>query len=133
MFGKEATEEMTVASLTPGESYTTEADCGCHYTCVVRVAPEGDGSVLSMSMHARGVTLLGHMMGAIILPLMQGGAACKAFAKDLPSRRRPSGAESRAGLIGGVDRGCYLSPGSWTGGGPAASPRTRAMLWPASS
>jgi carbon monoxide dehydrogenase subunit G len=83
MFGKEATEEMTVTSLTPGESYTTEAEsCGCHYTCVVRVAPEGDGSVLAMSMHARGVTLLGRVMGAVMTPLMK-GMACKAFAKDL--------------------------------------------------
>lgn len=83
MFGKEATEEMEVSAVTPGESYTTEAEsCGCHYTCIVRVAAEGAGSRLSMAMDAKPVTLMARVMGVVMMPMMR-GMVIKAFAKDL--------------------------------------------------
>ena len=83
MFGKEATEEMEVSAVTPGESYTTEAEsCGCHYTCVVRVAPDGTGSRLSMSMAAKPLTLVARVMSVVMMPMMR-GMVVKAFAKDL--------------------------------------------------
>lgn len=83
MFGKEATEEMEVTAITPGESYTTEAEsCGSHYTCIVRVVPDGEGSRLTMSMSARPTGLVGKIVSPILMVMMKGTVA-KAFAKDL--------------------------------------------------
>lgn len=54
MFGKEATETMTVTALEPGRSYATEADSrGTHYRSVITVTPHGTGSRLAMEFEGR--------------------------------------------------------------------------------
>lgn len=83
MFGRRATEEMEVTAVDPGRSYTTEAEsCGCRYTCVVSIEPDGGGATLSMSMRAKPLRLAAKVMCAVMAPLM-GGVARKAFARDL--------------------------------------------------
>ena len=56
MFGKSASEEMTVTEVDPGRSYTAQAQHGkAHYTSVMSVEPSGDsGCVLSMHFGRRG-------------------------------------------------------------------------------
>lgn len=73
MFGKEATEEMEVIDEVPGEHYVTEAQsCGCRYESVIRVVPDGDGSMLSMSIDATPLTFVGKCMSAVMWPLFKG-------------------------------------------------------------
>ncbi|WP_306363711.1 SRPBCC family protein [Nocardia sp. CC227C] len=50
MLGKRSTETMTVTAIDPGRSYTVEADSrGTHFTSVITVAPQGEGTLLSMT------------------------------------------------------------------------------------
>lgn len=83
MFGKEATEEMEISAVTPGVCYTTEAEsCGSHYTCEVRVTPDGDGCTLSMTMDTKPMTFIAKVMAVVMTPVM-GRVVKKMFAKDL--------------------------------------------------
>lgn len=71
VFGKEATEEMEVVAVTPGEGYELRAESHGHvYKSFVRVRPEGSGSVLSMGFegHPQGMAarIVGTLMGAMM-------------------------------------------------------------------
>jgi len=63
MFGKEATEEMTVSGLEPGRSCTIRAtSCGCEYTTVFTFSDERGGTLVRMSMTSRARTFLAKLM-----------------------------------------------------------------------
>ncbi len=72
MFGKSATEEMTVTAVELGRSYTTEAHHGSsHYTTQLVVEPDGvQACVLSMHFEAQADGLLNKTLGAVVGTLM---------------------------------------------------------------
>jgi carbon monoxide dehydrogenase subunit G len=89
MFGRDATETMTIAEwrapARPGDecSYlATAVNHGCEYRSTLRVAPSGVGSRLSFEFDCRARTLVAKMMSAVMMPLM-GGAMRKAIQGDL--------------------------------------------------
>ncbi|MFG0260700.1 MAG: SRPBCC family protein [Phycisphaerales bacterium JB041] len=88
MFGKEATEEMEIIDVVPGERYTTEAEsCGCRYESVISVVPDGDGSRLTMSFDSTPLTFFGRVMSAVMWPLLKGSMR-KAISADLADIKR---------------------------------------------
>ncbi len=74
MFGKTATEDMTVTVVDPGRSYTTEAhNRGVRYLSSMTVEPTGaDSCVLSMHFSAEVSGLLNKTLGAVVGRLMMG-------------------------------------------------------------
>lgn len=84
MFGKSATEEMTVTAIVPGHSYTTEAQHGkAHYTSSLRVDPNGDDAcVLSMHFDAEVTGLLNKTLGAVVGRIFEGSTR-KLMQQDL--------------------------------------------------
>lgn len=83
MFGKEATEEMEVTSIDEGRSYTVEADShNVHYTSVLSVEPDGEGSTLRMTFHGEPRGAFTKFMAATVGRLMK-GATRKALERDL--------------------------------------------------
>lgn len=95
MFGKEATEEMEIIDMVPGERYTTEAEsCGCRYESVISVVPAGEGSRLTMSFDATPLTFVGRVMSVVMWPLFK-GTMRKAIRADLADIKRA--AEAPAG------------------------------------
>jgi carbon monoxide dehydrogenase subunit G len=84
MFGRTATEDMTVTAVEPGRSYTTEAHHGkAHYTSGLRVEPKGDAdSVVSMHFDAEVSGLLNKTLGAVVGKLFEGSTR-KAMQQDL--------------------------------------------------
>lgn len=84
MFGKSASEEMTVTAVDPGRSYTTEAQHGkAHYTSVMGVEPTGpDSCVLSMHFDAEVSGLLNKTLGAVVGKVMAGSTR-KLMQQDL--------------------------------------------------
>ena len=82
MLGREASETMEVTAIDEGRSYTVEAESrGAHYTSVMAVEPNGDGSRLSMTFEARPTTTVARLM-ALFGRLFEGSAR-KAMARDL--------------------------------------------------
>ena len=73
MFGKSATEEMTVTEVDPGHSYTTEAQHGgTQYTSELVVEPVGtDACILSMHFDAQSSGVLNKTLGAVVGRLME--------------------------------------------------------------
>ncbi|WP_041563478.1 SRPBCC family protein [Nocardia brasiliensis] len=54
MFGKEATETLSVTALVPGQSYTTEADShGTHYRSIVTLTAKGQNTLLAMGFEGK--------------------------------------------------------------------------------
>lgn len=84
MFGKSASEEMTVTEVDPGRSYTAQAQHGkAHYTSVMSVEPSGDsGCVLSMHFDAEATGVLNKTLGAVVGKLMEGSTR-KLMQQDL--------------------------------------------------
>jgi carbon monoxide dehydrogenase subunit G len=84
MFGKEATEEMEVASVTPGQAYTVLAEShGSKYHSQLRVKASGGGaSVLTMSFNAEPQSFGAKVMGTLLGPLAR-SATKKAITQDL--------------------------------------------------
>ena len=84
MFGKTATEEMTVVEVDPGRSYVVVADShSVHYRSVISVEGLGETrSRVSMSFGAEPQGLGSKLLAATIGRLFV-GATRKALAKDL--------------------------------------------------
>ncbi|MBI5852360.1 MAG: SRPBCC family protein [Planctomycetes bacterium] len=86
MFGKEATEEMTVVEFDPGRRYVLGAmSCGCRYRTEIRVEPAGGGSRIAMEFAGEPLTLLGKVMSFLMRPMFK--SAAKLCAKDLADLR----------------------------------------------
>jgi carbon monoxide dehydrogenase subunit G len=84
MFGKSATEEMTVTAVEPGRSYETEAHHGkVIYTSRMTVEPNGDdASVLTMHFDAEASGMLNKTLGAVVGKIMEGSTR-KLMQQDL--------------------------------------------------
>ena len=84
MFGKQATEEMTVTALDPGRSYAVEAGGrGVRYQSELGVEPAGDErSRLWMTFGAEPQGLVGRIMAATIGRLFE-GATRRMIERDL--------------------------------------------------
>jgi carbon monoxide dehydrogenase subunit G len=84
MFGRAATEEMTVTEVDPGRSYTTVAgNSMARYVSVLTVEPEGPTRcLLTMTFRAEPTTLPGRVMSATLGRMMV-GATRKALEADL--------------------------------------------------
>jgi carbon monoxide dehydrogenase subunit G len=83
MFGKQATEEMSVSAIDPGRSYTVVADShGAHYESAFIVEPTDAGSRLTMTFDGQATSAVGKVMSALTGWIFK-GATTKALAKDL--------------------------------------------------
>lgn len=84
MFGRQATEEMEVAEVDRGSSYTVVSDAGSTvYTSILRVEPLGDGRArLSMAFGARTSGLVTRLLGVTVGRLFQGSTR-KMLERDL--------------------------------------------------
>lgn len=84
MFGRAATEEMTVTAVDPGRSYTTEAgNRGAQYLSVLTVERVSEvASRLTMTFSAEATTLPSRILTATIGKLLI-GATRKALEADL--------------------------------------------------
>jgi carbon monoxide dehydrogenase subunit G len=83
MFGKKATEDMTVTKLDPGRSYTTEARShGAHYLSTNRVEPIEGGSRITVTFGAEPTSAISKVFAVTIGRLFD-NATRKALAKDL--------------------------------------------------
>jgi uncharacterized membrane protein len=83
MLGRSATEEMTVTAVEPQRSYTTEAaHPGVRYVSTVAVAPDGEGSELTLTFGARPTSTGTRLLAAATGPLGR-RAVAKALEKDL--------------------------------------------------
>ena len=84
MFGKQATEEMTVTQVDPGISYVVEAEShGARSTTIMQVVAPGESSSrISTSFDAEPTGTMAKFMTATVGKLFQ-SATRKAFARDL--------------------------------------------------
>lgn len=96
MFGRSASEEMTVTAVDPGRSYTTQAQHGkAQYTSVMSVEAKGEAAcVLSMRFEARVSGVLNKTLGVLVGKIMQSSTR-KLMAQDLADIA--AAAEQRAG------------------------------------
>jgi carbon monoxide dehydrogenase subunit G len=84
MFGRQATEGMSVTAMEPGRSYTVEADSrGAHYRSTVGVEPRGaDASRLSMTFAGEPSGAVAKVLAATVGRVFD-RATRKALARDL--------------------------------------------------
>lgn len=83
MFKREATEEMEITQLTPGESYTVGCEtCGCEYATVFRFTPTRSGTDVEMQMTTRAISLFAKIMSPI-MSLMMGPMMRKCMMQDM--------------------------------------------------
>lgn len=84
MFGRQATQDLTVSAVAEGRSYTVRAHSGgTEYESTVRVAPDGaSDSTLTISLAARSTSSASRLLGAT-LGRAFAGAARKALEQDL--------------------------------------------------
>lgn len=83
MFGKTATEDMTVTELDPGRSYKTEARShGAHYVSTNRVDPIEGGSRITVTFGGEPTNVLARVFAVTVGRLFD-SATRKALAKDL--------------------------------------------------
>ena len=83
MFGKTATEDMTVTAIDPGRSYTTAAEShGARYRSTHRVDPIDGGSRITMAFGAEPTSLFARVFSMTLGRLFD-NATRKAIVKDL--------------------------------------------------
>ncbi len=84
MFGKQATEEMSVTKVDFGTSYVVEAESnGARYTTIMQVVATGEhSSKISMSFGAEPTGTMAKVMGATVGKLFE-SATRRALAQDL--------------------------------------------------
>ena len=83
MFGKTATEVMWITDVVENDHYKVRAESrGMIYNSVIKVAGEGDQTVLSMEFGGEAQTFMVKMMSALMMPFFK-GATIKALQKDM--------------------------------------------------
>jgi carbon monoxide dehydrogenase subunit G len=83
MYGKEATEEMTVAETDPPRGYVVTAEShGARYRSEFRFTPSGDGTDVAMTFGGQPTSLVSRVLGAVTMPLMK-RSVTKALTQDL--------------------------------------------------
>jgi carbon monoxide dehydrogenase subunit G len=99
MFGRKATEEMTVAAIEPPRRLVlTARNHGTAYRAEHSLAPEGVGTRLTLTFEGRPVTLLARLLVPIGLLFM--GTVKRQLESDLADLKRE--AERRHELAGGA-------------------------------
>lgn len=87
MFGKEATEEMSVTAYEQDVSYVAEAESrGAHYRSEYRFTPEGTGTRVDLTFDGAPLTLGARVAG--VIGALFAGAAKKALHQDLVDLKR---------------------------------------------
>jgi hypothetical protein len=82
LFGREATEEMTVTAFEPPKCYTLGAEShGSRYLTELSFAPDGQGTRVTMTFAATPVTFLARVMSVMMRFMMK--SLVKMCAKDL--------------------------------------------------
>lgn len=82
MFGREATEEMTVAAFDSPRSYILHAQShGSDYRSEMRFEPSGDGTDVVMTFQATPLTRVAKVMSVLVKPMMK--SMGKMILKDL--------------------------------------------------
>jgi carbon monoxide dehydrogenase subunit G len=82
MFGRPATEEMTITEFEPPARYALGAEsCGCRYRTEFRFTPESGGTEVEMSFAAQPLTFFAKAMSLLMRPLLK--SLTKACARDL--------------------------------------------------
>ena len=93
MFGKEATEEMTVSEFDPPNHYLlTAKGCGCRYLTTYRFADAGDSATeVRLSFDARPQSFAARILSILMAPMIK--ACRKAAARDLADLKREAANE----------------------------------------
>lgn len=87
MFGKEATEEMTVAELEPPRRYVLLAEShGSRYRSELRFEPQGAGTEVVMSFRGEPQTFFAKVMSVLMKPMLK--SISKLCAQDLADLKR---------------------------------------------
>lgn len=82
MFGKEHTETMAFANITPNQGYTLVCDsCGVRYASSHTLTPKGDTTLLRMEMTTTPTKLSAKVLAPIMGAMMK-GTMKKMIAKD---------------------------------------------------
>jgi hypothetical protein len=82
MFGKEASEEMTIEEFDrPSRMLITAASHGCSYRSTYNLAEKTGGTELSLTFEGKGVSFMGKLMSALMGWMMK-GACRKAVTND---------------------------------------------------
>ena len=90
MMGRTASETMEVTAVDPGRSYVVEADSGgTHFRSEFRLAPEADGTTVTMTFRGQPSGLGGKVLAATLGRLFAGPTR-KALAADLDDIARAS-------------------------------------------
>ena len=83
MFGREATEEMTITEFDPPRSYSVEAEsCGCRYLATYDFRSDGDGTIVDLSFGGQPLTFVAKVMG-LLLGWMMAGTMKQCVEKDM--------------------------------------------------
>ncbi|MGI9666231.1 MAG: SRPBCC family protein [Acidimicrobiia bacterium] len=73
MMGKSSTEQMAVESVQPGSSYVVVSNAhGASYSSTMSVAPDGDGSLISMSFAAEANGTVAKFFASTVGKLFEG-------------------------------------------------------------
>ena len=87
MFGKEATEEMTVTEFEPPRRYLLLAEShGCRYRSELRFEPQGSGTDVVMTFRSEPLTLAARVMSVLMKPMLK--SMSKLCSKDLADLKR---------------------------------------------
>lgn len=87
MFGKPATEEMTIAEFEPPKQYVVEAENhGARYRTTFTFEPEGDGTRVTMTFRTKAVSLVAKLMSP--LGFFMKGSLKNILAEDLAALKR---------------------------------------------
>lgn len=87
MFGKEATEEMTVTELIPPKRFTLETEsCGCHYVCRHELIPDIAGTLFKLEIETQATSLMARLMSP--LSKLMAGTMRKMIDADLEDLKR---------------------------------------------
>jgi carbon monoxide dehydrogenase subunit G len=97
LFGRAATEEMTVTALEPPKRYTLAAEShGSRYHTELSFAPDGQGTRVTMTFAATPVTFMARVMSVLMRPMMK--SMVKMCAKDLDDLKAAIESDRNAGL-----------------------------------
>lgn len=95
MFGKEASEEMTVAELEPPRRYLLTAEShGCRYRTEFRFEPVAAGTEVVMTFRGEPLTALAKVMTIVMKPMFK--SVAKLCARDLADLKRSIEGEEAA-------------------------------------
>ena len=87
MFGKEASEEMTVVELDAPRRYVLLAEShGSRYRSELRFEPEGAGTEIVMTFRGEPLTLAAKVMSVLMKPMLE--SMVKLCARDLADLKR---------------------------------------------